>query len=158
MNKELYPFVIIATVILTACGRGAESYDNPGVSDAEMSPTQVRESSAEPAMTDTQVLLTRGRTMFTRCKACHTLEEGGRHRVGPNLWAISGATAGQKSGFAYSSAMKNSGVVWTDENLAAYIANPRKFMPKNRMTFAGLRKPEDQAAVIAYIKDKTGPQ
>ena len=158
MKKLSYVVVIIGGVALAACGSEAESRDNSGASAEDSPRASVSESPAKPPVTDAQAMLDKGRVQFKRCKACHTLDEGGRHRVGPNLWAISGATAGQKDGFTYSDAMETSGVVWTDENLAAYIANPRKFMPKNRMSFAGLRKPEDQAAVIAYVKDKTTPQ
>ena len=54
--------------------------------------------------------------------------------------------------------MKESGVIWTDETLSAYIENPRKYMPGNRMSYAGLRKAEDRAAVLAYIKAQTTPE
>jgi len=93
----------------------------------------------------------RGRVLYKRCITCHTLDVDGPHKVGPNLHAIFGATAGQKDGFKYSKVMAESGVVWAPEALDAYIENPRKFMPKNRMAFAGLRKPEDRAAVLAYM-------
>jgi len=98
--------------------------------------------------------LERGRKLYKRCSTCHTLDEGGRNKVGPNLYGIFGATAGKKDGFKYSSAMAESGLVWTDENLDGYIENPAKFMPKNRMSFIGLRKPEDRAAVLEYMKSE----
>jgi len=98
--------------------------------------------------------LERGRKLYKRCSTCHTLDEGGRNKVGPNLYGIFGATAGKKDGFKYSSAMAESGLVWTDENLDGYIENPAKFMPKNRMSFIGLRKAEDRAAVLEYMKSE----
>jgi len=98
--------------------------------------------------------LERGRKLYKRCSTCHTLDEGGRNKVGPNLYGIFGATAGKKDGFKYSSAMAESGLVWTDENLDGYIENPAKFMPKNRMSFIGLRKSEDRAAVLEYMKSE----
>jgi len=158
MKNMLYLTVIIASATLVSCGSDAKINPETVHSRTAERPVKAGESPNEPPMSDAAAMLDRGRVLFKRCKTCHTLDEGGRHRVGPNLWAISGAMAGQKDGFTYSVAMRDSGVIWTDENLAAYIANPRKFMPKNRMSFAGLRKPDDQAAVIAYIKEKTSPQ
>ena len=100
--------------------------------------------------------LERGRILYKRCRACHTLGEGERHKVGPNLWGIYGATAGAREDFNYSKAMTASGVVWDDDTLSAYIEKPSTYMPGNRMSFAGLRKPEDRAAVLEYLKAETG--
>lgn len=150
MRKYLYPVVFISIFIVGACSK-------PG-----NAPVEVNEKTESQAQNPVAVVaddpLKRGRILYTRCKSCHTLEEGGKHRVGPNLWNIGGASAGKKEGFAYSTVMSESEVIWTDEALAAYIENPKKFMPGNRMSFAGLRKPEDQAAVIEYLKAKTTPQ
>ncbi len=94
----------------------------------------------------------RGAKVYKRCKACHTINAGGKNRVGPNLWGIVGKQAGQAEGFAYSKAMENSDVIWTEENLSAYLLKPTDFLPGGRMAFAGLKKEEDREAVIAYIK------
>lgn len=97
-----------------------------------------------------------GRVLYARCRACHTLEEGGRHKVGPNLWNILGRKAGSADGYAYSKAMITSVIIWDEDSLMAYIENPAKYLPKNKMAFAGLRKPSDQQALIEYIKANTG--
>ena len=97
-----------------------------------------------------------GETVFKKCQACHTVAEGGANKVGPNLWGVIGSTAGARdTGFRYSSAIVDSGVVWTDENLDQYLANPREFIKGNRMAFAGVRKDEDRVNVIAYLKSST---
>lgn len=98
----------------------------------------------------------RGAKIYKRCKACHTLNEGGKHKVGPNLWAIYGQKAGSKEGFAYSKAMKASEVIWTNETMDGYIKKPSVFMKDNRMTFIGLKKQEDRDALQVYLKAKTG--
>ncbi len=138
--------------LLAACGSSetASAPQSASMPASTPAPTQVAKVDIDP--------MARGKKLYKRCSTCHTLEEGGRHKVGPNMWDIFGATAGMKDGFAYSKAMKESGVVWTDETMDAYIENPRKFMPGNRMSYAGLRKPEDRENVLAYIKAETTPK
>ena len=98
----------------------------------------------------------RGQKVYARCKTCHTLEKGGRQLIGPNLWGVFGNTAGSVEGFKYSRQMMESGIVWDETRIDAYIENPGKYMPGNKMAFVGLRKTEDREAVIAYMKQKTG--
>lgn len=97
-----------------------------------------------------------GKKVFRRCMACHTVDEGGANKVGPNLWGIFGSTPGSRAnGFNYSKALKDSGIVWDDATLSAYLENPRKAVPKTRMSFAGLKKAEQRDDVIAYLKSVT---
>lgn len=99
---------------------------------------------------------TAGKKLFRRCAACHTVEESGTNKVGPNLWGIFGSQAGARdTGFNYSKALKDSAIVWDDETISAYIENPRKVVPKTRMSFAGMKKAGQRADVIAYLKSMT---
>jgi len=100
-----------------------------------------------------------GEDLFnTRCKSCHTVDEGDRDKVGPNLFGLFGARAGQRA-FSYeqrhSKALKQSGVVWSEETLDQYLENPKVFIPKNRMPFPGLKKVSDREDIIAYLKSVT---
>lgn len=98
-----------------------------------------------------------GERVFRQCSACHALEEG-RNGAGPSLYGIMGSTAGQTPGFNFSPALRDSGVVWDDESLAAFLADPRGFIRGNRMGFRGIRDEQDLADVIAYLHEATAAE
>ena len=91
-----------------------------------------------------------GEKVFNKCKVCHVVEEE-KNKWGPYLRGVFGRQAGTAEGFKYSDAMKNSGVVWDDETIAAYLADPKGYVPGNRMAFVGLKKEEDIQNLLAYL-------
>jgi cytochrome c len=97
-----------------------------------------------------------GEKIFVKCKACHENEKG-VNKVGPTLKGIVGRKAASVEGYNYSDAMKAKGaegVVWDEATLAAYLPDPKAFVPKTKMTFPGLKKPEEVADIIAFLKSK----
>lgn len=100
----------------------------------------------------------RGRRTFKLCQACHTTTEGAGALVGPNLYGLFGREAGKAPGFEYSDALKAADFVWTPDKVDHWLENPQTFLKGNRMTFAGVRNPEDRKAVIAYLMTETGYQ
>ncbi|MFN3211789.1 MAG: c-type cytochrome [Henriciella sp.] len=170
----LKPGLIIASsaLLLTACGGGGsdteatpeKTVEKPVVADASSENTAPVEAEAiegtdafaalpEPYQTADY---NRGRRTFKLCQSCHTLNEGGQNLVGPNLYGIFGRGIGEVEGFTYSKAVEESDIVWTPEILAEWLESPRNFLPGNKMSFAGVRRPEDRTAVIAYIMAETG--
>ena len=93
----------------------------------------------------------KGKKVFVKCMACHTLEAG-KNKVGPSLHGIIGRKSGSVEGFTYSDAMKNANLTWDEATLDTYLTNPKKEVPGNKMAFPGLPKADDRANVIAYLK------
>ena len=96
----------------------------------------------------------KGEQIYHRCQGCHSIE---RNRVGPMHKGLFGRPAGSVPGFAYSEAMKNSGIVWNEETLDRYLENPRQMVPGTRMTYAGIKDAQERADLIAYLKQATKP-
>ena len=95
-----------------------------------------------------------GEKVFKKCKACHTVDQGGKNKVGPNLFGILDADAGQAEGFKYSKAFLarvEEGLTWTTENLDAWLENPQDFIKKSKMVLK-IKKAEDRENVIAYLE------
>ena len=86
-----------------------------------------------------------------KCATCHTANEGGPNKQGPNLFGVMGRQSGQVSGFKYTDANKNSGVTWGNQTMFDYLANPKKYIKGTNMAFPGFKKEKDRADVIAYL-------
>ena len=95
-----------------------------------------------------------GQKVFNKCRACHVLDEE-KNRVGPYLLGVIGRPAGTAEGFTYSPAMKDSDIVWDEETISEYVADPRAYIPGNRMAFPGLKSEDDITNLMAYLKEAT---
>jgi cytochrome c len=88
-----------------------------------------------------------------KCKVCHQIGEGAKNFVGPELNGLIGRKTGSAPDYNYSDANKESGIVWNEDNLKQYLANPKKMIPGTKMIFAGLPKESDQDNLVAYLAE-----
>jgi len=156
--------------VVAACGPAPETGETKTTTEAAStelapaaSPAAPAPAAPRPSPEDAKTLaslptpynegdLANGRRQFAKCRSCHVIEKGGDNRVGPALHGIFGRTAGTAAGFAYSPALKGAGFVWDGGKLDQWLADPKGFLPGNRMTFIGLKQEKDRRDVIAYIK------
>lgn len=94
----------------------------------------------------------RGEAIYRRCQGCHSIEA---NRIGPRHAGLFGRTAGSLPDFAYSDALRASGVVWDETSLDGFLAAPRQFIPGTKMPFAGIKDPQERADLIAWLKQAT---
>ena len=134
-------FAFAALMLAAACGGEAPS--SSGGPDSDNAVLDL----PEPGTPEHE-----GRLSFGQCAVCHTYREDQPHRIGPNLYGIYGAEAGKAEGFTYTAAMRQSGVVWDEASLDAFMEDPQAYMRGNRMAYLGEPDPEVRANIIAYLK------
>lgn len=147
--------------LLTGCGKngdesGAEtgkaSYPTAATLGEQNVLTAVEYLETEPYASADR---SKGERLAALCKACHSLQKGGPNMIGPALHGFIGTDVGARGGFEYSAVMRNADFVWTPEALDAWLAQPGRFLPGNRMTFAGVPDAQDRVDLIAYLLEAT---
>ena len=94
-----------------------------------------------------------GAKAVKKCTACHSLDKGGKHKIGPNLWDLVDRPIASAADYSYSDALKaKSGEAWSYENLDAFLTKPKAWAPGTKMSFAGLKKPGKRADLIAHLR------
>jgi cytochrome c len=132
-------FVLVSTLLaLSACSKAPEQ----AAPDATSAPTETVAVGSAPAS-------------FAQCAVCHQVKPG-VNGLGPNLHAVVGRKAGTLAGFAYSPAMKASGITWDAASLDAYIEAPQKHLPGTRMAFVGQKDKAKRDEIIAWLKTNSG--
>lgn len=152
------PALAAALLLLTACGDGDGTAANATDAPARAEPGDAEKAAllaslpAPYASAD----LDNGRRVFARCRACHTITEGGPNMTGPNLYGVFGREAGDKDGYNYSTALREAEFAWDAERLDHWLENPREFLRGNKMSFPGIADATDRRDLIAFLKVETG--
>lgn len=124
-----------------------------GVADESAGPAEASIADALNAMPAAE-LIAAGEKAYSKCQSCHTIDAGGANGIGPNLAGVMGGPVAAKGGFAYSAEMKALGGNWDWDKMDAWLKNPKALVAGTKMSFAGLGKVEDRAAIAAYLNSK----
>lgn len=168
-TNKIAAAVLVAGLIALICGKIADGLYHPVVEVEKRGfAVEVAEAAGEGAATaeaeapiDVAALLATGdaaageATFKGKCASCHTIDQGGKNGVGPNLFGSYGNKKGAHADYAYSAGMTEKGGTWTDDDLVHFLVSPRDFIKGTKMGFAGFRKNhQDVANVVTFLKSK----
>lgn len=168
-TNKIAAAILIAGLIALVTGKVADALYNPELNPeqrgykvevADIQKTNNSTAEKEEIIDVKSLMLAadveKGKASFKKqCSTCHNIEPGDPHKVGPNLANVVGAARPHYSDFNYSKAMKEHKGTWTYADLFTFLHKPRKFVKGTKMSFAGIKKNDDIANVVAYLKSKT---
>ena len=169
-GNKILASILTAGVIAMSSGFVAHLIYRPETLEENAFPIAIEESgasgedtTAEAAVAEGSILeliaaadVDSGAKQAKKCTSCHTFEEGGPNKIGPNLWNLVNRPVAGNSGFSYSDALASrSGETWTYENLDAFVSDPKAWAPGTKMSFAGIKKVEQRADLIAYLREQS---
>jgi cytochrome c len=148
----------LTTLALAACGESPDTTTPKAPPPAPLTPEQIGVAIAALPAPYNEADYENGRRAFARCRACHTVTPGGPNMTGPNLYGLFGRAAGRHEGYNYSKALQAADFTWDADRLDQWLANPRTFLPGNKMSFAGVPDDQDRRDLIAWLKVETSPR
>ena len=157
--RPLTAIALLAGLALGGCGQPAADSAAAGPAAEPVALTEAQKTAllAELPEPYRSADVAKGEALYAMCRSCHTYVQGGTNMTGPNLWGTFGAKAAHVAGFNYSDALKASGLTWDVATLDKWIENPRGLVEGTKMSYVGMKSPEDRAALIAFLKVNTSP-
>lgn len=139
---------------------GTPEHAESAASGAPTVATKAPTPKAAPAVAATESVaamlasadVAKGKKLFKKCAACHSTENGGKNKIGPNLWNIVNAERGKKAGYRYSKPLASMAGDWSYDSLDAFLTKPKAYIKGTKMVFSGIKKARDRAAVIAFLR------
>lgn len=162
VNRHTVSVIVVSAYLLAACG--GDSTSSTGSGDGSAAPLTAATLGEQAVLSAAEYLAQapyagadreNGQRLAQMCKACHTIGKGGVNMVGPNLFDVFGKPAASVERYSYSQALQEADFVWTPRALDAWLAQPARFLPGNRMSFPGVSHASDRADVIAYLLEAT---
>lgn len=165
-TNKIAAAVLLAGVIAMVTGKISDILYHPdtdekrGYSIEVAEPSEDGKAEKKEEISLAQLLqnasLEKGEKTFKKCVACHSIEQGGANKTGPNIYGMLNSDIAAKDDFSYSDALKEKNDKWTYENLYAFLQNPKAYAPGTKMSFLGLRKPQQAADMIVYLRSYGG--
>ena len=160
--NKVFAAILVAGIIAMLSGFVANKLVHPkklkenafAIEGVEVAGVATVEKLAEPVLAlIAEADIARGQKVSKACAACHSFDKGGPNGVGPNMWNLVGRSKQAVSGFTYSGVLNSQGGdVWTYAELNKFLWKPKKYAPGTKMNYIGLKKPEDRAAIIAWMR------
>ncbi len=168
MNK-IITSIILAIILILGINKitdiifFVENPENPAYQVANISATATAETTSESSSSESGEIMALlasasvadGKKIFKKCAACHSIAKGGANKIGPALWGVLGRKAGSISDYKYSKAMAAHAKPWSLEEMNGFLIKPKDWIKGTKMSFIGLKKDTDRAAVILYMNQNT---
>ena len=167
INKIIAAILMVALLIIglgkiTGIIFHVEKPKTPGysveveqVSNSSTSTTETIEEKVDISVLMTMGDVANGEKIFKKCAACHSINQGGKNKIGPALYNVVGRKVGNVSDYKYSKALLSYEKDWTFEELNGFLIKPAKWIKGTKMAYAGLRKEKDRASIIKYLNQNS---
>lgn len=130
--------ILASFVLLAGCGSNSQSGTEATESTSTSAPTQTASASVRP-------------DGWAQCAACHAVVKDAPHGLGPNLWGVAGTKAGELQGYTFSTALKESGLVWDEATLDKWLENPRALVPGTKMSYSGMQDAAKRKELVTWL-------
>ena len=162
--NKIFAAIIVTVLLVLGINKVSDVIFHVEKPDVEGYKVEVKVVSTSQANEESQIDISallalgtveNGKKVFKKCAACHSINEGGGNKIGPKLWNVMFRPVGSIADYKYSKALSTYGKEWTWEEMNGFLIKPSKWIPNNKMGFAGLKSEKDRASVILYLNQNS---